>query len=224
MSILTTLKDATESRHASVESCLPLLDARLSSTAYITLLQKFFAYYALLELRLLDLHGNGHTNFSKNFNKNFNYFERQKTPLLRWDLIALNQSPSSIVHSNRLTTLPDLSNRAQSWGCLYVIEGATLGGQIISKHLRSHLGLDITSGAAFFNGYGSKTGAYWKTFCAALTDYAAQYGNTDQIVLGAQQTFDTLQACLMSAPIESLELAPPVTRSSTGKPTHAALQ
>lgn len=192
MSILATLKDATSSRHASLESCLPLLDMHLSNDVYKKLLKNFFAFYSPLELRLLALHGDAH--------RTFDYATRQKTPLLMQDLMALNVAPSVLVAASRSTALPDLSNLAQSWGCLYVIEGATLGGQIISKHLRAQLGFDVTSGAAFFNGYGAQTGAYWKRFCAALSDQATHYGDTDQIVLGALQTFDTLHACLMSPP------------------------
>ena len=210
MNILSTLKDATSSRHASLEYCLPLLDMHLSNDVYKKLLQKFFAFYAPLELRLLAQHGDAHHHFD--------YATRKKTPLLMQDLVALNVAPSALVAASRSTVLPDLSNLAQSWGCLYVIEGATLGGQIISRHLRAQLGLDVTTGAAFFNGYGAQTGTYWKSFCAALSDQAMRYGDTDQIVLGALQTFDTLHACLMLPPV-----ALPVVISSlqrSGADTH----
>jgi heme oxygenase len=51
-------------------------------------------------------------------------------------------------------------------GTLYVIEGATLGGEVISRCLKSHLELGPDSGGRFFHGYGDAvvTRHNWQTF------------------------------------------------------------
>lgn len=193
MSILTTLKEATHSRHVALEACSPLLDQQLSINEYKLLLKKFFSYYAPLERRLVALPP---ARLGA-----FRYSDRQKTRWLVQDLVALNKTLTSVAEFDPSPILPTLSTSGQVWGCLYVIEGATLGGKIISSHLRNNLGLGVTSGAAFFHGYGSQTGALWKTFCASLTDHVAQIDDVDQIVLGALQTFDTLGNCLNASPI-----------------------
>jgi heme oxygenase len=45
--------------------------------------------------------------------------------------------------------LPDIEDWPRMLGCLYVLEGATLGGQIISRHLQRTLHIDAINGAAF---------------------------------------------------------------------------
>jgi hypothetical protein len=92
-----------------------------------------------------------------------------------------------------VTHLGPLTNPAQLWGCLYVIEGATLGGQIIIKKLSDHLGLTTSSGASFFDGYGPHTGSRWKAFCAAVpADGDDAPGGREAMLSSANLTFDLL--------------------------------
>jgi heme oxygenase len=53
-----------------------------------------------------------------------------------------------------------------------VLEGATHGGQFISKHTLALLGVTPETAGRFFHGYGERTGAMWRTFGAALTGFA----------------------------------------------------
>ena len=182
--ILNRLKAATHSRHTALESRLPLLNVNLARSAYRELVHLFFGYYEPLEKTLLvqpcwESIG-------------FDYVERCKTPRLRQDLLALGDTAASLECLARCHSLPPLISSAQVLGCLYVIEGATLGGQIISRHLASGLGIDAASGAAFFSGYGLQTGSRWKAFCAMLEAQADQHGNHQDMVDSARQTFETL--------------------------------
>lgn len=69
-------------------------------------------------------------------------------------------------------------------GTLYAIEGATLGGQVISRHLQTTLGLTASTGARFFNGYGDtlSTQQHWQEFC----QFAGSIADRPQLVLSAQ--------------------------------------
>lgn len=78
---------------------------------------------------------------------------------------------------------------AFAMGYMYVIEGSTLGGRVILKHVQQTLHLDEEHGASFFAGYGPETGAKWKNFLSNLTNYAEQSGNGDEIIKGAQHAF-----------------------------------
>jgi heme oxygenase len=71
---------------------------------------------------------------------------------------------------------------------LYVTEGATLGGQIISRHLEQTLGLSARRGAAFFGSYGLQVGAMWRTFCAILQTQTP-VDQEDAAIAAARQTF-----------------------------------
>lgn len=74
-------------------------------------------------------------------------------------------------------------------GYMYVIEGSTLGGRVILKHVQEKLKLDEHRGASFFAGYGSETGVKWKNFLSNLTNYAERSGNGDEIIKGAVHAF-----------------------------------
>ncbi len=57
-------------------------------------------------------------------------------------------------------------------GGLYCLEGATLGGRVIARHLRRHLG-DPLPAEAFLDFHGDSASAAWKRFGRALDELAA---------------------------------------------------
>lgn len=186
--ILKRLKEATGSRHAALESRLPLLESGMSRARYLQFLRLFWGYYEPLEARLRTL------PYWKRMG--FDYAERRKTPRLLQDLRALGETPEAIQGLARCQLLPTLASQEQLLGCLYVIEGATLGGQIITRHLEANLGLTPLTGAAFFDGYGARTGSQWKTFCAMLRTNADESERQDDMLASASQTFETLDQWL----------------------------
>jgi heme oxygenase len=105
-------------------------------------------------------------------------------------------APHALAELPQAKALPDLGTAAKLFGCLYVLEGATLGGQIITRHLNASLGLTPQSGGSFFSGYGQHTGSRWKEFCAHLTAFAARSNCDLEIVEGANATFDSLDRWL----------------------------
>ena len=78
-------------------------------------------------------------------------------------------------------------------GMLYVLEGSTLGGRIISKHILKTLGYDFHTGAAYFNGYGDQTGAYWKNFLAVLVAHEKTHNTSGEIIEGAVFAFQKIK-------------------------------
>ncbi len=187
--MLKCLKEATGTRHAALEGRLPLLDADLTFATYRQYVQKLFGFYEPLESQLATL--------PRTQAVGIDYALRHKTPRLRRDLQVLGLSDPAISALPRCRSLPPLNSEAQFWGCLYVIEGATLGGQIILKNLHRNIGLTASSGASFFDGYGAQTGSHWKAFCAALTARGNDaVGGRDALLRSANQTFDALGAWL----------------------------
>ena len=180
--LLSRLRTETRDRHDAIEQTLLLMDDDLTPEAYRRRLEQFFGFYKPVEERLLDGCGP--------LAPWLNVQARRKTPLLEADLTALGQAAARLPVC---TTLPPLVSAAACFGCLYVLEGATLGGVIISRHVGQKLGVSPAAGGAFFYGYGEQTGAMWQQFRAAITDFSRQSDAQDAVVASARATFEALQ-------------------------------
>lgn len=181
--ILARLRSETRSEHEAVEYQLGLVDEALTLTQYRRRLEQFWGFYAPLEARLC-CGGTG--------NRAEAVLCRQgKSGWLEADLRALGVGrPEQLPRCERL---PDLPDRAAVLGCSYVLEGATLGGQIISRHVASRFGLSAESGGRFFHGYGDRTGEMWKTFTATVRSFVELTGEEDAIVAAAVGTFQSFR-------------------------------
>ena len=80
-------------------------------------------------------------------------------------------------------------------GALYVLEGSTLGGQIIVKHLQKAMPPGFKN-AAYFSAYQQKTGSMWKEFLQQLTALPQSKQQEQQIISGAITTFKIIDALL----------------------------
>lgn len=196
LSILERLKLGTHARHVAIESRTVLLDKNLSYSNYSQCLQRFFGYYAPLEKRMFKSPAWHEAGFV--------YNNRYKTPQIVQDLLALGVAKNALTSIPQCNTLPELKTTAQLFGCLYVLEGATLGGRIISKHLNDSLNLTPDFGCSFFAGYGQQTGSQWKAFGACLTSFATQTGSDDEIIASANKTFQTLDCWLYPAKMQGI--------------------
>jgi heme oxygenase len=90
--------------------------------------------------------------------------------------------------------LPPLDTLPQLLGAMYVMEGSTLGGQVIARQLTK---ADIST-RAYFTGYAERTGPMWKSFCQQLSE-AATPETEDEIVQSASRTFQHLETWLNKA-------------------------
>ncbi len=179
---LARLKAQTRPEHEAIEAALGLMGDGLTTDMYRYTLERFYGFYRPLEDRLWGVAGWG--------GRGLNLDERRKAPLLEIDLRRLG------VNAMRglpvCLDLPPHESVASCFGCLYVLEGATLGGQIITRHVRDRLGVTPESGGRFFHGYGERAGEMWQVFRAALTAFATTEQRQDEIVLAAAATFRTL--------------------------------
>lgn len=88
---------------------------------------------------------------------------------------------------------------ATAVGGLYVLEGATLGGRVIAKHLRRCLGPALGP-SDFLDFHGEQASAAWKGFASSLDSLFAD-GRVDgaQVIAGARSTFELIQRLLGDA-------------------------
>jgi heme oxygenase len=185
--ILKRLKLATSASHTALESQLPLMNADLSREDYCRVVARFFGFYSPLEAQLMA------SPYWQQLP--FDYADRQKTPRLTQDLLALGTSPRVLARTPLCAVLPALNEPEQLLGCLYVIEGATLGGRSITHHLHNRMGLTPELGGSFFDGYGAQTGSRWKAFCTMLLNNVGHSSDETRqavIVAAANATFQSL--------------------------------
>lgn len=179
--ILARLKAETAVWHDALERRVDI-DGRLGSVpAYRSLLGRFLGFYEPVEALLRSVEGERGLPILLD--------GRWKTGRLISDLRALGSSADAITALPRCADLPSLITAAQAFGCLYVLEGATLGGQLISRHVRRRFGLGPAGGVAFFAGYGDRVGPMWRAFGAVLTDFSTRHACDDEIVRAAIDTF-----------------------------------
>ncbi|WP_346236400.1 biliverdin-producing heme oxygenase [Niabella insulamsoli] len=89
------------------------------------------------------------------------------------------------IDQNMVPPAPRFDTPAQALGGLYVLEGATLGGRVIVKHLKQQ---DIFSTTPFFyyNVYAAETGTYWTSFLDVLNQANEA---PDEVVTGARKIY-----------------------------------
>ena len=159
---------------------LPLGEKTITKAQYGKILSKFYGFFSPLEENLKHI---------STFDQYLPDFpERRKAHLLLEDLQHLALYDQNIPLCNNL---PEVHNLSQAFGCLYVMEGSTLGGQFISRVVKSKLEIPTDKGTTFFGGYGKETGKKWKIFQQALESYAGSLSSSEEakIIESANETF-----------------------------------
>lgn len=178
INLLEQLKSETLSNHQQLEKGLiGKLKAMQGPEDYIRILQLFYSFFGALEDQINQYVG---------ADQLADYAERRKTLSIRNDIIALN---GTVPDKAPASDLPVMVNALQAFGALYVIEGSTLGGQVISKMITKQLGAGMENGLSFFRSYGENTMAMWNSFKIVLEAYAD--GQQDALIItgAANETF-----------------------------------
>ena len=110
---------------------------------------------------------------------------RQRKSLLELDLSWFGVTQKN--HSRPM--LPEMKDSSSFFGTMYVMEGSTLGGQVIARHVEAVLHLSEGRGYSYFRGHGSQTGSLWKEFCEMLR-LRIPDGQTDAVVISAKAMFN----------------------------------
>jgi len=187
MSAIAELRAATWPIHQRLEKRLDVKHRFSLLASYRTYLESMWGFCDALERRaakalVADALGD--------------YESRRKLPLLTQDLLALGASADDLQRLPRCETLPECEEPAAALGCLYVIEGATLGGQTLLPLVHKRLGLDAANGAAFLASYGDEVGPMWRAFGAALDAWCAAPERRARAAAAAVRTFGALEQWL----------------------------
>jgi heme oxygenase len=166
-----------------LDARLALLTPDLSIHRYRCVLQIFYGFYAPVEAGLLRL---------ADVAPALGLPLRARAELLGDDLLTLGMSRRDIAALPLCTDLPRLVCLEELAGCLYVLEGACLGGQAIAPLLQRRLAVTGGSGASFFVGDGAATAARWARVVAWLDELVGARARSEDIVASACATFLTL--------------------------------
>lgn len=118
---------------------------------------------------------------------------RRKAHLIEKDLVAIGMDEQGIKQLPRFS-IDTNWREAEALGAMYVMEGSTLGGAVIYKHIAKVLGVTNGQGASYFYGYGPTTGSNWKGFINTLTQYAIEQNAGQQIADSAENTFKNIHS------------------------------
>lgn len=186
--LLQILKAETRPHHERAERVVRLVSPDLTLSGYRRHLEALHGLYAPLEASLAArLEG---------LYPELRLAERWKLPLLEEDLRALGHEDASLARLPRPARLPSLPGVPEALGTLYVLEGATLGGQLLLRHLTRHFEGISAGGFAFFRAYGEAVGPMWKAFGEVLLRACPEPALAPRVVRGAQDTFDTFEVWL----------------------------
>ena len=187
-SILEHLRQETRSEHRAVERAFDLKASTRSLGAYRKLLERLWGLHLIWEQRalsVLEVQILG---------------PRLKSQWLRSDLQALGLSEEAI---GRIALCPlqmELRSVSCALGAMYVLEGSTLGGQVIYRHAAEKLSLTPERYGRFFYGYGTRTTAMWKGFGELLqAKYAEGQLVLEEALAGARAMFADVTTWLARA-------------------------
>lgn len=180
VSLHARLREATAQAHAQLESLLGLLDSPMSYARFVAVLMRFHGFHRIWEPALA--HALGDAQFT---------VPRRRLLLIEHDLRALD------IDDLDIEVLPVVPEAAQlcrtldaALGSLYVMEGSTLGGRVITRRLLEDADWCPEEGLLYFHPYGDLTGERWRQTLALLDSVPPE--RHEAVVEGALETFALL--------------------------------
>ncbi|WP_157959604.1 biliverdin-producing heme oxygenase [Devosia submarina] len=173
-SLTRRLRVETAEAHARLEAATGFDLHRPSAASAIAMLENFHRVLTVFEPAMLAL-------------LPARLQERSRLALLEADLTKLGRAPER--RSFAPLWLPH--HKAEAFGALYVMEGSTLGGKLISRALQKTADWPLKS-PNYFDPYGPQTGAMWSLFQDELLDIPPADANG--VIHGANETFTMLES------------------------------
>jgi len=179
--VLRMLRTGTADEHRDVERTLDLLAPALSRPRLTAVLARMHGFWGAAEAGLEEWARSSPVDAAA-----VDWPRRRRAGLFAADLHLLGGEAAE-----GAPALPPLYGTDDALGRLYVLEGSTLGGAFIDRHLS---GLPQFAGVRLrcFSPYGSETGAMWHAFRRTARDRVAAGGDADAMVASARDTFGAL--------------------------------
>lgn len=185
--IANLLRAETAEKHKELESLMlfdEIMNNSLSVEDYKTLLTINYIIHQKLEIKLANmldatvaekLEMNGRLKLSA-LENDLNYWaiDNLTLPGLDFELYVPEKDTAAVL------------------GALYVLEGATLGGNVIKKHILANpLFSSHQDGLNYYGVYGEELGAKWKKFISVLNENVSEQ-DYSRCINSANSMFDNL--------------------------------
>jgi heme oxygenase len=185
-SLHVRLRAATEPAHRALEDGLDWRARVATLPGYRALLARLYGFHAVWEPAI----GRGLADEAF-------LGPRRRLALLAADLAHLGLAPEAIAALPKPDPLT-LDGPAAATGALYVLEGSTLGGQLIGRHIAGLHGFS-GDGLAYYRAHGAGAGAMWAAFRTRLETFAADPAAEADLTGAAVGTFAAMRAWLCTA-------------------------
>jgi heme oxygenase len=179
------LRAATADHHSRVEAALDLLDPALSRERLTGALVALHGFWVAAEAGL-DRWAQREPGTAVALG----WARRRRATLFAADLETLGADPAA----SPLPDLPPVQDTDEALGRLYVLEGSTLGGTSIDRHLAALPEFGAHARVRAFSPYGPDTGAMWAAYRRATREHVAGEGDAAGVVAAARATFAVLAA------------------------------
>jgi len=183
--VLRRLRSETAGEHQTVEETLDLLSPELTRDRLVDVLTRMHGFWAAAEAGL-DAWADAHPADADRVG----WSRRRRTALFAADLAALDAELDA--GPDGTPDLPDVPDTDAALGRLYVLEGSSLGGVVIDRHLATLPQLAGAGRLSSFSPYGDRTGAMWHAFRSVTRERVAAGGDADRVVDAARETFGAL--------------------------------
>ncbi len=186
-SLAARIKQSTQPLHDKIEQNMfvkDLFSSEPTKESYKNWLLKFYGFYIPVEAQF--------NHFAELAAEPVNFPERVKLPLLENDLNYLGVDQDALTQAPRCEAYPELNNIYEALGCLYVLEGSTMGGQIMSRKVKTVFDFEEDKGNLFFKAYGKDSKRMWEIFKNFLNEYPMNDVQQQQTLDSATHTFKSL--------------------------------
>ncbi|WP_437921301.1 biliverdin-producing heme oxygenase [Sphingobacterium sp. LRF_L2] len=174
MMINLKIKEATKQAHQDLEKTVVYQLKNVRTAAdYAEVLKNFYVYFKAIEQAIAPF-------ITSEVLPDIT--QRRNSSYLRKDLEELN----AVVEEISALRLPTITNLAQAFGALYVLEGSIMGGPYIVQMLKKY-GMD--KGFNFFSGYGEESGKMWEAFTTVLNGIPKNEADEHLMLEAAGETF-----------------------------------
>ena len=181
--VLTELRTATAVEHEQVESALALMDPHLGRDRLVAVLARLHGFWTAAEAGL-----DAWARRCPADAETVGWAQRRRAHLFAADLSALGAGTDTVEQP----ALPAVEDTDHALGRLYVLEGSTLGGTFIARHLATLPALGPGVRLVAFSPYGTETGAMWHAYRRVTRERVTAGGDAGRVVDAARSTFSAL--------------------------------
>lgn len=180
----TRLREETQDAHEAIERDFHWEHQVATLDGYRGLLSRLYGFYAVWEPAAAMLVEDAF------------FAPRRKLHLLAADLHHLGLTSADLGRLPACRPGVRMARRPEAIGAMYVLEGSTLGGQIIARRIAETLGFGANGGCAYYCAYGAAIGTMWREFRDRLLDVPPD--EHEAVLATATSTFACLHQWLSS--------------------------